>query len=230
MRFPLSIAALLILALAGCATSGQKAARAGKKLERQMVEENTRSTEMRRMSRIENGEVNSARGAAIVEYDPNKSYDAMAHATAAARSYGTKNASTKDYYTDRNLRIDSYQTRDFYDSKANSAAQRKFATTEANTKGKYAIPNASKAAATKTASTKTSSEATKLAATRDLPDGGREYLGPERKKLGTSYSAKDLANWRNGESVDYSNGAIEKTGSFKPLTVDDIRDLLNKSK
>jgi hypothetical protein len=230
VRFPLSIAALLILALAGCATSPQKSSRAAKKMEQQMATENTRSVEMRRMSRVENGEVNSARGAAVVEYDPNKVYDPMTHATAAARSYGTKDAATKDFYTDRHLRVDTYQTRDFYDSKTNSAAQRKFATSEANTKGKFAIPNADKAAATKTASTKTSSEASKVAATRDLPDGGREFLGPERKKLGTSYSAKDLANWRNGESVGYSDGAIDKTGSFKNLSIDDIRDLLNKSK
>jgi hypothetical protein len=230
VRFPLPVAAFVILAFAGCATSQPKTSRAQKKLERQMAEENTRFTERRRMSLIENGKVDSLRGAAVVEFDPSQSFDPNANTAAAARSYGTKGATTKDYYTDKHLRIDAYQTRDFYDKKTNSAAERKFATAEANTKGKYGIPNAGKAADTKTAATKESSDANKVAASRDLPDGGRQYLGPEHKKLGTSYSAKDLANWRTGESIDYSDGVVNKAGSFKALSIDDIRDLLNKTK
>jgi hypothetical protein len=231
VRFSLPASVFLILALAGCATPQQKAERAQKKTERQMASDTTRTVEHLRMMRIENGEAQSTRGAEIVEYDPTRTFDPNAHTASAARSYGTKGATTKNYNPDRQLRVDTYQTRDFYDAKPNPAAERKFATNEANSKGKYAIPNVGKAADTRTAATKEAWDANKVAASRPVSDGRRQYLGPESKKLGTTTDAKELANWRNaGETVVYSDGAVEKVSTLKSLSIDDIRELLNKSK
>ena len=53
----------------------------------------------------------------------------------------------------------------------------------------------------------------------------------ESKKLSQPADAKELANWRNAsESVNYSDGTVERVSTLKQLSIDDIRDLLNKSK
>ena len=231
VRFPLPVALCFALALVGCATPQEKLARQQKKAARQEAAANTRATEQRRMLAIENGEVNSGRGAEIYMPDKTKVFD-PSHATAsAAHSYGTSQAHTKDFNTDRNIRLDTYQTRDFYGSKPNQAGQRTYATGEAATKGKYLLTDATKKAGTKTAATKEAWDANKVAPTHALADGSRLYLGPERKKLNQQIDAKELANWRNGgESVIYTDGAIEKVSNVKQLSIDDIRELLNKSK
>jgi len=180
------------------------------------------------MVAIENGEVSSMRGAEIYLPDTNKSYDPNKHTASATRNYGTKGAPTKTFDSDRQLRLDTYQARAFFDAKSNEAAQKKFATSEANTRG-FLLPK--KDPGDKTAPTKTAWDATKTAPSRELADARRKYLGPESKKLGQKIDPKALANWRTvGESVVDSDGAIDKISTLKPLTIDDIRDLLNKSK
>jgi hypothetical protein len=231
VRFPLPVAAFVALALVGCATPQQKAAHAAAKAEKQRVVQNTRASEQRRMLAIENREVNSERGAQILEYSPDKSFDPTRATAAAAHNYKAGKASTKSFYSDRQVRLDEFQTRNFYDAKKNSAADRKYAAGDANTKGKYLIPNASKAADTKTAASKEAWDANKAAPLRSLSDGHRPYLGPESKKINQPVDAKALANWRNGgESVMYSDGTVEKVSTIKQLSIEDIRDLLNKSK
>ena len=183
------------------------------------------------MMAIENRDANSARGAQILEANPDTSFDPNRATATAAHSYSTGKAPTKSFYSDRSVRLDTYQTRNFYDARANKSAQRQFATNDANAKGKYSIPNATKATDTRSVATKEASDATKGAPVRSLSDGRRLYLGPESKKAGQSVDPKDLANWRNaGESVYYSDGTIEKVSTLKQLSIEDIRNLLNKSK
>ena len=231
MRPSLPVAAFAILALAGCATPQQKLARAQQKAERQQAAENSRSSERRRMMAVENGEANSARGAEIYMPDKTKTFDPNKATAAATHSYGTGKAQTKDFYSGQQVRMDTFQTRDFYGSKSNQAAQRKFATKEANTKGKFLFLFDRKTVATKTAETKEAWDAQKAAPTHALADGQRSYLGPERKKLNQPVDSKELANWRNaGESVIYTDSTIERVSTLKQLSIEDIRDLLNKSK
>src|SRR5205085_12101232 len=66
--FPLPIAPFAVLALVGCVTPQQKQAKLVAKAEKQRVAQNTRASEQRRMLAIENREVNSNRGAQILEY------------------------------------------------------------------------------------------------------------------------------------------------------------------
>jgi len=230
VRHLLPYAAIVVLALAGCASPQQKGARMIEKAQRMMQDENTRTTEHLRMQAIENGEVNSQRGAALLYPDYGRAFDPNHYTASAIHSYGTKDASTKGYDAAQQYRVDNYQTHDFYGSKADSAAQKKYATTEANSKGKYLIPNGSKAFDTKTAATKETWDAHKLALTKELADSRRPYLGKESKKMHQTVSAKDLADWRNGETVTYSDGEIDKVSTLKPLSIEDVRDLLNKSK
>ena len=230
MRFPLPITALVALTLVGCASATQKQAKLAAKMEKQEEADNSRRVEQQRMLAVENREANSARGAEVIRYDKNKQFD-LNNATPNARSFGTSKASTKDYYSDRKMHLDTYQTRDFHDSKPNQAAQRAFATKDAPTKGKFLNLFASKTAQTKTAATKEAWDANKGAPTRPLSDGRRQYLGQESQKMNTQISAAELANWRNGgETVGYGDGTIEKMSTMKQLSIDDVRELLNKSK
>ncbi|MEI9894287.1 MAG: hypothetical protein WDN28_10480 [Chthoniobacter sp.] len=230
MRFSLPIAAFISVVMAGCATPQEKAARQQAKAERQMAQENTRAAERKRMLAIENREVDSERGAQILEYNLNKNFDPNKATAAATHGFNTGKAQTKSFYSDRQVRMDTFQTRDF-GTTTNQAAQRQYATGEASTKGKFLNLFASKTARTKTAATKEAADANKAAPSRSLSDGGRQYLGPERKKLDQPQDARELANWRNGgESVMYSDGTVEKMSTMKQLSIDDIRDLLNKSK
>jgi hypothetical protein len=231
VRFPLPIVALVALALVGCATPQQKQAKMAAKVEKQRLDQNTRANEQRRMLAIENREVNSLRGSQILEYSPDQTFDPNRATSAAAHGVSTKNASTKNFYSDRQMRLDTYQARDFYGAKSDQAAQRGYATKEASTKGKFLNLFAKKTAPTKTASTKEAWDANKGAPTRPLADGRRPYLGPESKKLNQSVSAQEMANWRNGgESVGYTDGTVERMSSMKQLSIDDVRELLNKSK
>jgi len=195
-----------------------------------MQKENSRTTEHLRMVAVENGEVNSERGASILYPDYGRGFDPNRYTAAALHSYGTKNESTNEYGASQQYRVDKYATRDFHDAKPDKAAQRKYATSEANSKGKFLVPNGNKAYDTKTAASKESWDAHKPAPSRELADGHRPYLGKESKKVHQAVNPKDLANWRDGDTVTYSDGEIDKVSTLKPLTIDDIRELLNKSK
>jgi hypothetical protein len=230
VRFLLPTAALAILALAGCASPQQKQARAQQKEAILQKQEDTRALEQRKMLAVEDGRVSSERGASILYPNTDRSFDPNKYTASAVRGYDAKSAPAKGYDAAHSFRVDTYATRDFYGSKANSAAERKFATTDANTKGKYLIPNSDTPYGTKTAATKESWDAHKQNQTRELADGHRPYLGKESKKVHQSVNPKDLANWHDGETVSYGDGQIEKVSTLKPLTIDDVRDLLNKSK
>lgn len=181
------------------------------------------------MRTVTNGEAGSMRGAQIIQYDPEKVFDPSRSGIGTVRPYGTKKSGSKEFYA-RGARVDTYRTHGFNDSKSATAAQKKYATSDANTRGKYEIPKAGAEASTKTATTKAAWDAQKKAPSRELADGKRPYLGPESKKLGTAVDPKDLANWRSGEGVVYTDGVVEKVSTFKQLSIEDVRELLNKNK
>ena len=231
MRFPLPIVVLTAFALVGCATPEQKQAKLMAKVEKQQAADDSRRIEQQRMLAIANHEANSERGAEVLQYNKNKSFDPNRATAAAAHGVSTKSASTKSFYSDRQMRLDTYQARDFYGAKPDLASQRGYATKEAPTKGKFLNLFAKKTAPTKTASTKEAWDANKEAPTRPLADGRRPYLGRESKKMNQSISAQEMANWRNGgESVGYTDSTVERMSSMKQLSIDDVRELLNKSK
>ena len=222
VRFFLPIPLVLALLCAGCAWS--------KKTAQEETRDNSRLVEQRRVLAAENGEIASKRGAEILVLDPNKTYD-PSRSSVGGRTYDTGKARVKEFYYDQKAHPGTYGTRDFYGSKPAAAAEKNFATNAANTHGKYAIPNADKAADSKAAPIKTAWDAGKTAAVKDLRDGNREYRGPERAKLGKSIDPVTMADWRNGgESVVNSGTSVEKYSTMKQLTIEDIRELLNKNK
>ena len=184
------------------------------------------------MRAINYGDVKSQRGAQILVYDPNKKFDPSRSEIGTTRAVGTGATRTKDFQYAQKARTGNFLTRAFGGSKANAAASKDFATKEALSRGKYEIPNAEKGAESKIATTKSLWDGDKVAATRDLHDGNRLFLGPESKKLGTSMDPKTMADWRSGgnETVSYANGTVERIGNLKQLSIDDVRELLNKNK
>ena len=222
VRFLHPIPLLLALFGAGCASSHKTA--------QQQDRENSRLVEQRRILAAENGEMASKRGAEILVVDPHKTYD-PSRSSVGGRTYDTGKARVKEFYYDQKTKPGTFTTRDFYGSKSAAIAEKNYATGAANTPGKYTIPNVDKVADDKTAPVREAWDAGKTAATRDLHDGRREYLGPESKKLRQSIDPVTMADWRNGgESMVNSGTSMEKYSHLKQLSIEDIRELLNKNK
>ena len=194
--------------------------------------ENSRTVETQRMNMLDNsGRSVPKRWAEMAVIDPDKTYDPT-RSSVGGRTYDTGKARVKEFYYDQKEHPGSYGTRDFYGSKKDWSGDQKYAARDANTHGKYAIPNATKAADTKTAATKESWDAGKTAATKPVYDGQREFLGPESAKLRTPVDPASQGDWRSAgrESVVNSGTSVEKYSTMKPLSIEDIRELLNKNK
>ncbi len=144
----------------------------------------------------------------------------MSPASRRPGTFQTKSSpAAKEFYLVDKTRLKSFQTRDFA-TKSAWSGDFKFSTSEANTKGKYVIPNAETKAEVKTAPTKDAREGGKTAATRELPDAGRKYLGPESKRMNRGLSKEDLDRIERFE---------RKADLMKIETIEDIRTLLNKN-
>ncbi len=168
------------------------------------------------MRALDRGDVTSARGAAVLVPDYTRTFDPKQNSTAGMRGYNAGTVQTKTFYSDRKTAATTYNTRDFYGTKLASAADRKFATKEGPTRGQYEIPNAMKAADTKTLAVNDAREAGQSAATREMPNAHRPYLGKESEKLHTALDPNNQPR--------YTNDLRELK------TIDDVRDLLNKNK
>lgn len=146
----------------------------------------------------------------IMKPDETKSFDPATEANIGGRTLAPKTARTKGYATG-SYAAGQYGTKDFAGTKGAWDGNLRFGTKEANTKGRYET----KGAEVKTAPSKGAREVGKTAATRPLWDGGREFLGPERGKLDKSVDPNKRIEWR---------------GDLKPMTVEDVREMLNKNK
>ena len=117
---------------------------------------------------------------------------------------GNKQVSTKEFQFEQKVRTKSFLTR-MFGTKTNSEADKKFATSAANTKGRYEIPNASKTIEQKRYDTEEAVDAQKQYATRG-------FATKEAKVRGTA------------------QGSIDEQYQHGPLTFEQVRELLNKNK
>ena len=168
----------------------------------------------------------------IMRPSANLSYDLQKSSYGSGRTYGSKAAATKEFSFVQKLFSKGFTTRDFGGSKGAWMGDSKFATAAANTKGKYALRDGGKKADVKTMPTSESPESRKAMAIRTLPDGNRDFLGPESKQIGRAVTPEEAANWRTGggESVVNTGRSVEKFSPLKPMSIEDIRTLLNKNK
>ena len=183
------------------------------------------------MRRLTYGQVQSEGWAELLVPNQSKAFDVNRAIRGSSQTVSTGKAQTKEFYFDQKIRPEGYRTRAFWGTKDSALRDAKFATIDANTRGKYEIPNAGKKAATKSAAVKEAREANDKLATRNLPGGDREYLGPESKKVHRAVDPKVLANSQSaGTSVTSTGGTVEVGGTLRQLSIDDVRAILNKNK
>ena len=114
------------------------------------------------------------------------------------------------------FRTKNYETKSFQGGKNFWMGDFKFSTKDAPTKVRNEIPNLQRDLPTSAFATRTLSQADKQAATRQLPDGQRTFLGKENDKLNVEHNQLRLPRWSN---------------DLRELkTVEDVRELLNKNR
>lgn len=127
--------------------------------------------------------------------------------------YGGKNfggagtAPVKDFYIAKQFSPMNFTTRQFYGAKDHWGGQMKFDTKDANTKGRYAIPNSSRAVPAEKVKTDSARESRKQYASR-----GFAGTKPATAVRGTAQGSID-----------------EQYGSKAPMSIDQVRSLLNKN-
>lgn len=157
-------------------------------------------------------------------------FDTRQGAVGGGRAYEAGKAQTKGFQFGKSFAAASYETGKFQ-TKKSWLDRFKFGTKSANVAGTSEVPGAKETYATKKAQTKDSREGEKTAAVNELPSANREYRGPERQKLDQAIDPKTLADWRTGgETVVRTSSTVERYHNLKQLSVEDVREILNKNK
>lgn len=156
----------------------------------------------------------------IMKRDENLTFDIRQGST-SSKSYSPGQARVKEFGFSQGFRTKDFNAKQFrskeYASKSAWMGDMRFQAQGANTSGKYQIPNLEKQAGNKTAAVKDSSDAEKAANVRAYAKGDRPYLGREADKM--------------KQSLDKNNPPVGWQGTaLKPLSIDDIREMLNKNK
>lgn len=121
------------------------------------------------------------------------------------QSAGSDRAAVRDFYYTQKFSPKGFETKEF-STKNHWAGDFKYATSEANTKGRYAIPNGEK------------NYETKPMEVKDAREGGKNYA--------TAAYATDIYK-PNGKTQKILDA---KYANQKPKTIEEIRELLNKNK
>ena len=205
---------------------------------------NSRVVESQRMNALNNvGAAGTERWSEMVILDPDKSFNMKSMNTGSARTFNTGSANVKGFNYEQKVTTKSYNSRKFWGTKESALSNQRYATSAAQTTGNYEIPNATKKADTKTAATKEAREADMAMAVRTVPDGSRQFLGKEKKKMETPVDPKEAANWRGAGAMVTTGGEIgpssgrrryitptEQYGQMKEISIEELRELLNKNK
>ena len=147
--------------------------------------------------------------------DENLTFDVRQGSTFGTQKFQTGNARVKDFYFTQRFGPKDYATKDYSGTKRSWFGDFKFSTSQAPTKGKYEIPNAAKQAETKTMPVNDARESSRTMPTDAFAKRDRSYLGPESKRLHHTVPQDKPVGW---------------TGELRPMTIDDVRELLNKNK
>jgi hypothetical protein len=148
--------------------------------------------------------------------DQNLVFDPRQGAVGQGQTFNARGAQTSTFQFDQKVTPAKFETREFT-PKASWFSRLKFWTKNASPSGAHEVPNISKQVETKTAAVKDARDASKTVAVRDVSDGDRVYLGPERAKLDRAVDPnKPLPGWTG-----------DKLGT---LTLEQVRELLNKNK
>jgi hypothetical protein len=180
---------------------------------------NARAVEQMRMRAVTSGDATSERGAEVLVPNKDKEFDPNTARLGARRGIEGRAAQTTEFqYVDR-TRTRAFVSKDF-STKGAWMGNAKFATKEASTKTSWF---ARKSARTKDYETREARDASKSAATRALPGGDRPFLVQGRTQ------AKLDATGRGSIPFGTTTMGPSWSGDLKPLTIEDVKGLLNKN-
>ena len=202
---------LIALLLAGCASSKNKDAL-------NPATANSRAVEQMRMNEVEGGETH--RGAEIMAPNQNKTFDTRAANFGTAASIGSRQARTGEFHFEDRVRTKPFGTRDFSTKNA-AMADKNYETKEAPTKESWF---SRLTARTKKYETREARDASKTAETRALPGGDKAYFAKGRKQA--AYDTQGPAAMAQGGD---RYGGQSWSGDVKPMTIEDVKQLLNKN-
>ena len=109
----------------------------------------------------------------------------------------------------------TFSTSEFAGAKKDALGDRVFETKTATETTEKIIPNVDTKFATKKADVKEDMDSHKNFATKEVDNAHRDYLGPESKKMHTPLGQNQDVGWQ---------------GKFDVMTVQQVRELLNKNK
>ena len=159
------------------------------------------------------------RGDQILRPDETKAFNLGAATFGAGRTAVTKSAQTNEFYFINKTRAGSFGTRD-YATKGASGFDAAYATKEAPSKESWF---SRLTARSKTYATSGSRDAGKTVDTRALPGGDAAFVAKGRRQ-----AAFD----KDGATAGFARGDTDGagwSGDLKPLTIQDVKKLLNKN-
>jgi len=156
----------------------------------------------------------------VLRADETRTFNPSAANFASARSVSTKAARTNEFYFVDKTRTKSFGTRDFNTKEAWSL-KKDYATKAAPVKESWF---SRLTARTKSYPTRENYEAGKKVETRALPGGDQAFLARGRRQASLD------KNGAAGQAVGGDRiGGESWSGDLKPLTIQDVRTLLNKN-
>lgn len=162
----------------------------------------------------------------VLKHDQTLEFDIAKASSFTGKASRTNSARTKGFHIGQKYAPKEYKAKAFAGTKSAWQGDFKFSTREANTSGKYRIPNAQKEAETKTMRVKAAREAEKSMGTREFANAQRPFLNRGRSQ---DQIDEGQAAGTNPRVLQYTL-QDKWTGSLNELkTIDDVRALLNKN-
>jgi hypothetical protein len=208
------IALSLVLILSGCASSEEKARRNFDEQERARLKAMTEKARRQEIGRGAAEGAASQRGAEVIAPDYTKEFNPSVARFGRSASVADKAARTGEYRFTERFRTKEYAAKDF-GTKSASLEKLNFGTKTAATKE---AREAGKTARSKSYETSEAREAGKSAAIPNVIDGERKFLGKEADRMKRGIRPEDQAKFEAAWQ-----------GNLEPMTVEDVKKLLNKN-
>ena len=205
------LAFILVSAFAGCASPQEKARI---KYENDEYAAKKALAARRKKSAMGSGDAASERGADVIVWDDTKTFNPAVARFGNRASVSDKLARTGEFRFTEQFRAKEFGAKGF-STKSAWVDKLSFATKDAPTRD---AREAGKTAGSKSYDTVSARETGKTAALPDVPDGERKYLGKEADRMKRGINPRDQPKFE---------GAW--TGNLEPLTIDDVKKLLNKN-
>ena len=163
----------------------------------------------------------------VTRPDTSLEYDLRNSSFRGGKPIKGKDAQAKDYLGSTTFRAKDFQARSFLGGKDAWVAEKSFRTKESNLAGRYQIPNRDRQVAVGGAAVKEARDAGKTAATGEYIEANKASRGGEPGNQGRSQQR--LTREQNGQ-LPVGTTPVGWSGNMRAMTIDDIRELLNKNK